>query len=86
MGNHTVNEKEKQKTSRPSGQENNVIIVGLEIMQKVKDEFELEAKGKLARAVNPTEYVRIKAYNNKDLMKPKQPIKLKTDKESQLGE
>ena len=66
----------KQKTSSPSGQENNTIIVGLEVIQKIRDEqakiFEMDAKGKLARVVNPAEYIRIKAYNNRDLMKQKE--------------
>ena len=66
----------KQKTSSPSGQENNTIIVGLEVIQKVRDEqsqtYEMDAKGKLAREVNPTEYIRIKAYNNRDLIKQKE--------------
>ena len=66
----------KQKTSSPSGQENNTIIVGLEVVQRVRDEqsqtYEMDAKGKLARPVNPTEYIRIKAYNNRDLIKQKE--------------
>ena len=66
----------KQRKSSPSGQENNTIIVGLEVVQKVRDEqakiYEMDAKGKLARAVNPTEYIRIKAYNNRDLIKQKE--------------
>ena len=65
-----------QKKSSPSGQENNTIIVGLEVIQKIRDEqakiYEMDAKGKLARAVNPTEYIRIKAYNNRDLIKQKE--------------
>ena len=66
----------KQRTSSPAGQENNTIIVGLEVIQKVRDEqsqtYEMDAKGKVARVVIPTEYIRIKAYNNRDMLKQKE--------------
>ena len=69
MGNHIANK------TKPAGIEEigNTVIVGLEVMQKVKEMekikgktvevFELEAKGRLLRAVNPVEYIKIKAYD-----------------------
>ena len=74
MGSHTVNEEEKKYT--PSGEENRVIIAGMQIIQKqINKEWELESKGKLLREVNPKDYIKIKAYDNKDITKPKEPIK-----------
>ena len=82
MLNNTVYEEGKVK-QRPSGQENRTIIVGFEMIEKIKDEvsktFEMEAKGKLAREVNPKDYIRIKAYNN-DLTKNQ------TSKDTDRGE
>ena len=68
-----LNSKGNEKKTRPSCQENKTIIVGLEVMERIKDEvkktFELNAKGKLAKEVSFEEYVVIKAYDNKDLNK-----------------
>lgn len=87
MVNNTVNGK---KIGKSAGKDDNTIVVGLEVLQKIRDDVvqtgELEAKGKLLREVNPKEYIRIKAYANKDLNKPKQPIKSQSTKQKEMGE
>lgn len=75
------------RKKRPSGQENNTVIVGLEVYEKIKDEvlnvYEMNAKGRLAKAVKFDEYITIKAYNNQELKKtPEVSIKNKESKES----
>ena len=62
MLNSNGNEEQKV-TKKPSGKENETVIVGMEAIQQIKDEYQIEAKG-VAHDVNQQDYMVIKAYNN----------------------
>ena len=59
-----LNSKENEKKSRPSGQENQTVILGLEVTQQTRGEYNLEANGKTQHDVNQNDYIVIKAYDN----------------------
>lgn len=86
-----LNSRENKKT-KPSGQENQTIIFGLDIMQTVREDvkktFELKAKGRLAKEVSFEDYVVIKAYDNKDLNKSGKIAKIsnKETTQNEIGE
>ena len=59
---------EQKLTKKPSGQENETVIVGMEAIQQIKDEYQIEAKG-VAHDVNQKDYMIIKAYDNDEKAK-----------------
>ena len=59
-----LSSKENEKKSRPSGQENQTVILGLEVTQQTRGEYNLEANGKIQHNVNQKDYIVIKAYDN----------------------
>jgi len=62
-------ENEEQKvTKKPSGQENQTFVTVMEMIQKTKGEYEIEAKG-VAHDVNQKDYMIIKAYDNDEKVK-----------------